>query len=129
VIHIRNSNEKIDVLHDLLIQETFERVIIFGRTKRGVERLSKELNFRGFKAASIHGNKSQSQRQQALRAFKESNVTILLATDVASRGIDVENVTHVINFDAPETYDDYVHRIGRTGRGNKTGIAITFVEA
>ncbi len=128
VIHISHSSQKIDVLHDLLIQESFERVIIFGRTKRGVEKLSHELNYRGFKAVSIHGNKSQGQRQRALRAFKDAHANILLATDVASRGIDVENVTHVINFDAPETYDDYVHRIGRTGRGNNKGVAITFVE-
>ena len=77
---------------------------------------------------AIHGNKSQGQRQRALTSFKRNEVNILLATDVASRGIDVEDVSHVINYDAPESYDDYVHRIGRTGRANKTGKALTFVE-
>jgi ATP-dependent RNA helicase RhlE len=86
------------------------------------------LHDRGFKAAAIHGNKSQGQRQRALDQFKKDEVRILLATDVASRGLDIQNVTHVINYDAPESYDDYVHRIGRTGRAGKKGAAITFVE-
>jgi ATP-dependent RNA helicase RhlE len=128
VVRVAHPAQKMDKLHDLLIQDGFFKVIVFGRTKRGVERLAKELNLRGFRAAAIHGNKSQGQRQRALREFKNSQVQILLATDVASRGIDVEDVTHVINYDAPETYDDYVHRIGRTGRANKKGMAITFVE-
>jgi ATP-dependent RNA helicase RhlE len=128
VVRVANQAQKLDKLHDLLIQDGFHKVIVFGRTKRGVERLAKELNVRGFRATAIHGNKSQGQRQRALREFKNSQVQILLATDVASRGIDVDDVTHVINYDAPETYDDYVHRIGRTGRANKKGMAITFVE-
>ena len=82
---------------------------------------------RGFNVASIHGNKSQSQRQAALKKFKASQVQALLATDVASRGLDIDDVTHVINFDLPETQDDYIHRIGRTGRADKTGVALTFV--
>lgn len=128
VMHVKDKSQKTDMLHDLLIQKDFEKVIVFARTKHGVEKLSRNLEQRGFRVASIHGNKSQNQRQRALQSFKNDHVQILLATDVASRGIDVADVTHVINFDAPESYDDYVHRIGRTGRANKKGKAITFVE-
>lgn len=128
IVKIGHGEKKVDILHDLLIQEGFDKVIVFGRTKWGMEKLSKELVARGFKATAIHGNKTQGQRIRALSAFKNNEVNILLATDVASRGIDVEDVTHVINYDAPESYDDYVHRIGRTGRANKKGMAITFVE-
>jgi superfamily II DNA/RNA helicase len=102
--------------------------MVFGRTKWGIEKLTNSLKDRGFKASSIHGNKSQGQRQRALDDFKKGYVQVLLATDVASRGLDIENVTHVINFDPPESYDDYVHRIGRTGRAGKKGFALTFVE-
>lgn len=128
VVHVQDKNKKIDVLHDLLIQDGFDKVMVFGRTKWGVEKLSKALIARGFKAEAIHGNKSQGRRQRALNAFKNNEIQVLLATDVASRGIDVPDVTHVINYDAPESYDDYVHRIGRTGRANQRGKAITFVE-
>lgn len=128
IVQISDPTLKIDLLHDLLIKDGFDKVMVFGRTKWGVEKLSKNLVERGFRAAAIHGNKTQGQRQRALNAFKNNEIQVLLATDVASRGIDVDNVTHVINYDAPESYDDYVHRIGRTGRANKKGIAITFVE-
>jgi superfamily II DNA/RNA helicase len=83
---------------------------------------------RGIRTTAIHGNKSQVQRQRALDAFKQDRINVLIATDVASRGIDVQDVTHVINYDAPTSYDDYVHRIGRTGRAGKRGYALTFVE-
>ena len=83
---------------------------------------------RGFKVAVIHGNKSQAQRQKALRAFKDNYLQILLATDIAARGLDIDSVTHVINYDLPQTYEDYIHRIGRTGRADKTGIALSFVD-
>ena len=119
---------KIEVLHDLLIKRGFTKVLVFGRTKHGMEKLARELGLRGFKVASIHGNKSQSQRQRALSEFKNNQVQILLATDIASRGLDIDNVTHVINFDLPESYEDYIHRIGRTGRADKLGVALTFVE-
>lgn len=128
IIKITPNHPKLDVLHDLLIQPGFEKVIIFGRTKWGTEKLSRALIERGFKAAAIHGNKSQNQRQRALDEFKSNRLQILIATDVASRGLDIEDVTHVINYDAPTSYDDYVHRIGRTGRAGKRGIALTFVE-
>lgn len=127
IIKTRGS-EKMQKLHDLLICDEFKKVLIFGRTKHGVEKISKELQVRGFKAESIHGNKNQSQRQRALGSFKDNRTQILVATDVAARGLDIPNVTHVINYDIPATYDDYVHRIGRTGRGDKKGKALTFVE-
>lgn len=126
LVHL-NGMKKIDRLHDLLIQPGFEKVIIFGRTKWGVQKLTEELQKRGFTAGAIHGNKSQNQRQRVLDEFKKNKISILLATDVASRGLDIDDVTHVINYDMPESFDDYVHRIGRTGRANKKGIALTFV--
>lgn len=122
------GKDKLDVLHDLLVQPEFEKVIIFGRTKHGVEKLSHLLEKRGFSVESIHGDKDHKRRQRALGAFKENKAKVLVATDVAARGLDIPNVTHVINYDIPQTYDDYVHRIGRTGRGNKTGKALTFID-
>ena len=97
------------------------------RTKHGVDRLHRDLQQRGFRTGSLHGNKSQGQRQRTLQGFKENQFQVLLATDVASRGLDIDNVTHVINFDLPQTYEDYIHRIGRTGRAGKVGSALTFV--
>ncbi len=123
-----NGRQKIDVLHDLLSQEEFKRSIVFGRTKWGIEKLSKMLAQRGHRVAAIHGNKSQGQRQRALEQFKKGEIEVLLATDIASRGLDIDDVTHVINFDQPASYDDYVHRIGRTGRAEKKGSAITFID-
>ncbi len=128
VIRLLPGQSKIDVLHNLLIQPSFEKVIIFGRTKWRMEKLSMALAERGLRSAIIHGNKSQNYRQRALRSFKNNQHNILIATDVASRGLDIDNVTHVINFDAPESYEDYIHRIGRTGRAGKRGIALTFVD-
>ena len=122
-----NGKGKTGMLIELLYSEEFEKVLVFGRTKRGVETLSRELTRNGFQAASIHGNKSQNQRQHALEQFKLGRVKVLLATDVASRGLDIDDISHVINYDLPETYEDYIHRIGRTGRANKKGTAITFV--
>ena len=122
-----NGRSKVEVLHDLLNKEEFGKVLVFGRTKRGMDKLEKNLSGRGFNVAAIHGDKSQGQRQKALKRFRNNNVQALLATDVASRGLDIDNVTHVINFDLPETYEDYIHRIGRTGRADKTGAALTFV--
>ncbi|MDZ4226083.1 MAG: C-terminal helicase domain-containing protein, partial [Patescibacteria group bacterium] len=122
------GKHKLDILHDLLNQKEFSKVLVFGRTKHGVEKLSKMLVDRGFKTESIHGNKSHGQRQRALKSFKDNQVQILVATDVAARGLDIADISHVINYDLPTTYDDYVHRIGRTGRGTKRGKALTFVE-
>ena len=120
--------QKVDQLHDLLTQDGYDKVMIFGRTKWGIEKLTKILIERGFKATAIHGNKSQGQRQAAITQFKSGIVNVLLATDVASRGLDIDNVSHVINYDVPATHDDYVHRIGRTGRAGKVGSAVTFIE-
>jgi superfamily II DNA/RNA helicase len=123
-----NGRLKIEVLHEMLIKQEFDKVLLFGRTKHGIEKLGAELARRGFVSASIHGNKSQSQRQRALRAFATNQVQILLATDVASRGLDIDSVSHVINWELPETYADYIHRIGRTGRADKVGVALTFID-
>ncbi|MEK7170254.1 MAG: DEAD/DEAH box helicase [Patescibacteria group bacterium] len=127
IVKTRGKN-KINILHDLLNDAEFKKVLVFGRTKYGVEKLSKVLAERGFKSESIHGNKNLSKRRQALDLFKKNHVQVLVATDVAARGLDIDNVSHVINFDLPATYDDYVHRIGRTGRGEKKGKALTFIE-
>lgn len=128
VIKVTSREKKMDQLHDLLIKEDFQKVLIFGKTKHGIEKLYKELEYRGFKVGAIHGNKSQGQRQRILDSFKADQIQILLATDVASRGLDIPNVSHVINYDLPQTYEDYIHRIGRTGRAGKAGVALTFVE-
>lgn len=119
---------KFEVLTKLLANENMKRVLIFGAMKHSVEKLSEELIAHGISADSIHGNKSHSQRQRALKRFKDSHARVLVATDVAARGIHVDGVSHVINYDLPATYEDYIHRIGRTGRGNERGMALTFVE-
>jgi ATP-dependent RNA helicase RhlE len=128
VVSYREKGEKMDKLHDVLLSSEVKKTLIFGETKHGVEKLSKELSLRGFKADALHGGKSQGQRQRALDNFRRSHIDILVATDVAARGIDVADITHVINFDTPNTYEDYVHRIGRAGRAGRTGFAYTFVE-
>jgi ATP-dependent RNA helicase RhlE len=118
---------KFDTLLALLSKEEFKRVIIFGAMKHSVEKLAQDLTKAGVKADAIHGNKSHGQRQRALNGFKSGQVRVLTATDVAARGIHVDNVSHVINYDLPGTFEDYVHRIGRTGRGVEKGEALTFV--
>lgn len=124
----KKIGSKIEKLSSLLKQEEFKKVLVFGRTKRGVERISRDLFQKGFKVTSIHGDKAQFQRQQAIRMFKEDVVKIMVATDVAARGLDITNISHVINYDIPMTYEDYIHRIGRTGRAHLSGTALTFVE-
>lgn len=127
VVRYNEKTDKMNKLHDLLIAGEVEKTLVFCETKYGSDKLSKELINRGFTSDAMHGNKSQGQRQRALRKFKDGEVEILVATDVAARGIDVDGITHVINYDIPHTYEDYTHRIGRTGRVNNTGHAITFV--
>lgn len=127
VVPLKGRN-KIEVLHNMLGEKEFEKVLIFVRTKHGTDKLWQSLNQLGHSAAAIHGNKTQSQRRKAIDLFKQNRARILLATDVASRGLDIPDVSHVINFDLPETYEDYIHRIGRTGRANKKGMALTFVD-
>jgi ATP-dependent RNA helicase RhlE len=128
VVNYSSKQEQIDKLHDLLIKGDVEKIIVFDETQRSVDRLSKELVARGFSADSIHGGKSQGQRKRALDKFKKNQVNILVATDVAARGIDVSDITHVINYSLPQSYDDYIHRIGRAGRAGRIGHALTFVE-
>jgi len=128
VVQYHRREDKLEQLHDLLINTEGLKALVFDETQRSVEKLSQDLMARGFKADVIHGGKSQSQRQRALNRFKKNDVTILVATDVAARGIDVADITHVINYSTPQTYDDYVHRIGRAGRAGRTGYALTFIE-
>lgn len=127
VIKFQSHHEKLDKLHDILIRDEVSKAIIFDETQRSVERLSNELVARGFQAESLHGGKSQGQRQRALAKFKKSEVRVLVATDVAARGIDIVDITHVVNYSVPKVYDDYIHRIGRAGRAGKVGYALTFV--
>ncbi len=123
------AHSKMVLLLDLLEREKFERVLVFTRTKRGADRLAHVLEKREHRSNRIHGDRSQSQREAALRSFKSGHTRVLVATDVAARGIDIDSVSHVINYDIPEAPEDYVHRIGRTGRAGKTGRAITLVTA
>lgn len=127
VIHATDKMHKIELLTDMLKQPEFEKIIVFGETKYGVQRLADKLSNSDVPAVAIHGNKSQSQRLRALNSFKKGEVNVLVATDVAARGLDIPDVSHVINFDPPQVYEDYVHRIGRTGRAGKRGHALTFV--
>lgn len=128
VVHYESKSDKLDKLHNLLVQKDVTKVLIFDETQRSVERLYKELLARGFETESIHGGKTQGQRQRALSSFKENKINVLVATDVAARGIDVADISHVVNFSIPRVYDDYIHRIGRTGRAGKIGHALTFIE-
>ncbi len=128
VVRYSGTHDKMDKLHDILIKQEVSKVIVFDETRRSVERLSKELVARGFPTDAIHGGKTQGQRQRALEGFKKSKTNILVATDVAARGIDVSDITHVINYSQPQSYQDYVHRIGRAGRAGRVGHALTFVQ-
>ncbi len=128
VVRYTSPSDKIDKLHDTLLHADTSKTLIFDATQRRVERLSRDLQARGFKADAIHGGKSQGQRQRALARFKNNEIDVLVATDVAARGIDVADITHVINFTTPNTYDDYIHRIGRAGRAGRVGQALTFVD-
>ena len=127
-MHVTHDG-KLSALVEELRDTERGRTLVFVRTKRGADRLVKKLNAQRLPAVAMHGNKSQGQRQRALASFERGDVDTLVATDVASRGIDVENITHVINFDAPEDRDAYVHRIGRTGRAGRAGAGISFVLA
>lgn len=127
VIRVKDRSMKFNELKNLLGRPELAKVLIFSETKRDVEQLANDLIDNGFKAESIHGDKRQRERQRALTQFRTNIVTILVATDVAARGLDIKDITHVINYTVPQTYDDYIHRIGRTGRGNSKGTALTFV--
>jgi superfamily II DNA/RNA helicase len=128
IIRLARGVEKIDALEDLLNKkDEFKKVLIFSERKHAVEKLSLDLIKRGFKAGSIHGDKRHNDRQRTLLKFRQNELNILVATDVAARGLDIPEVSHVINYEIPQTYDTYIHRIGRTGRANKKGVALTFV--
>jgi len=127
VVRYAGPTDKLEKLHDILNREEVAKVIVFDETQRSVERLSNELVARGFAADAIHGGKTQGARKRALDGFKASRTKILVATDVAARGIDVADITHVINYSQPQTYQDYTHRIGRAGRAGRVGHALTFV--
>lgn len=122
------EDSKFQTLIELLKSDDFSKVIIFGAMKHKVQKLSRQLKDNNIEAEAIHGNKTHSQRQRSLKKFKNHEARVLVATDVAARGIHVEDVTHVINYDLPSTFEDYVHRIGRTGRSTKHGKALTFVK-
>ena len=127
IIHIE-SHRKRDILTSLCADPAMQRTLVFTRTKRGADRVAKHLEGSGVAVAAIHGNKSQGQRERALSAFRSGRIRILVATDIAARGIDVDNVSHVVNFELPEVPEAYVHRIGRTGRAGASGIAISFCD-
>ncbi len=127
IIRVPEGGDKFTVLENLFKSQNMERVIIFTETKRLADRLSKKLNQSGIKSGLIHGNKSQNFRNRTIEEFKNGTTRVLVATDVAARGIDVADVSHVINYQLPMSMDSYIHRIGRTGRAGKTGRAITFV--
>ncbi len=127
IVCYESMSDKIEQLHELLNRPEITKAIVFDDTQRSVERLSQELQSRGFQADDIHGGKTQSQRQRALDRFKKSQVKILVATDVAARGIDVADISHVINYSTPQNYETYIHRIGRAGRAGNIGYALTFV--
>jgi len=122
-----HEREKFEALSRLLDMESPDLAIVFGRTKRRVDELSEALQKRGYSADGLHGDLSQNQRDTVMRKFRDGSIDVLVATDVAARGLDVSGVTHVINFDLPQDPESYVHRIGRTGRAGKEGIAYTFV--
>jgi superfamily II DNA/RNA helicase len=128
VVYRAHSLDKDEVVARILQAEGRGKTVIFTRTKRAAAKLVEELNDRGFNAAAVHGDLNQEQRERAMAAFKAGKKDILIATDVAARGIDVNDVTHVINHTIPEDHDTYLHRAGRTGRAGKTGIAVTFVD-
>jgi superfamily II DNA/RNA helicase len=127
-VYRAHAMDKVEMLARMLQAKDRGLTIIFSRTKRTAAKVADELAERGFAAAAIHGDLGQGAREQALRAFRNGKVDVLVATDVAARGIDVENVTHVINYQCPEDEKTYVHRIGRTARAGNTGIAVTFVD-
>ena len=125
---LARTRQKRQVLSKMLADEAMRTVIVFSRTKHGADRVTKDLVRDGFEAAVIHGNKSQNARQKALNDFRDGSVRILVATDIAARGIDVPGISHVVNFDLPDEAESYVHRIGRTGRNGRDGIAITLCD-
>jgi superfamily II DNA/RNA helicase len=128
VIYRTHSLNKLEIVARILQADGRGLTMIFTRTKRNADRVAEDLDFRGFASAAVHGDLNQGARERALRAFRAGKIDVLVATDVAARGLDVSGVTHVINYDCPEDPDTYTHRIGRTGRAGATGVAVTFVD-
>jgi ATP-dependent RNA helicase RhlE len=129
VVYFVDKGNKRFLLKEVIEEKGIERSLVFTRTKHGADRVAKTLTSQGISALAIHGNKSQNQRQNALSSFKESKTRVLVATDIAARGIDIDELTHVFNFELPNIPESYVHRIGRTGRAGANGIAISFCDA
>ncbi len=125
VYYVKKEDKRLLLKH-VLTDKTIEHVLVFTRTKRGADRVAKDLNALGIRAEAIHGNKSQNAREKALQNFKQRRIRVLVATDIASRGIDVQQLSHVINYEIPEQAETYVHRIGRTGRAGNSGTALSF---
>ncbi len=123
------KGDKIEAISDVLLEHDDKTAIVFTRTKRGADKVAKRLGVSGIKAAAIHGNKSHNQRERALKQFKKGACKVLVATDIAARGIDVPGVGLVINYELPEVAESYVHRIGRTARAGASGLAISFCDA
>ena len=128
IVKIHHSKSKLDTLHEILVNTEYDKVLVFSKTKRGAEELSIQLKGKGHKAEALHGDKSLGQRMRIMASFRKNEILILVATDVAARGIDIPDISHVINYDEPATKEDYIHRIGRTGRIGKKGVALTFVK-
>lgn len=127
VVRLEQGQTKFDVLVELLKKDELEKVLVFTSTKREADRLCRDLQDEHIFIEALHGGKKQNQRSRIIDKFKNGSIDVLVATDVASRGLDVNNISHVINYDMPQSYDDYIHRIGRTGRAGKKGFALTFV--
>jgi len=127
VIHPVGKLKKRALLSQLISQGDWQQVLVFTKTKHGANRLTKQLESDGIQAAAIHGNKSQTARTKALAAFKGGSIRVLVATDIAARGLDIDHLPHVVNFELPNVPEDYVHRIGRTGRAGNTGEALSLV--
>jgi superfamily II DNA/RNA helicase len=127
VVRVSTDGEKVEALHDILLNKDYQKVLIFREMKRHVDGLQEELAKRGFKVLALHGDMHNRERERAVRALTLGKVQALIATDVAARGLDIDDVSLVVNYDIPNNYDTYIHRIGRTGRGTKLGHALTFV--
>jgi len=127
VVHLVGKSNKRALLSHLISSQEWKQALVFTRTKHGANRLSEQLGKDGIHAAAIHGNKSQTARTKALTGFKQGQIRILVATDIAARGLDIDQLPHVVNYELPHVPEDYVHRIGRTGRAGRTGEAMSLV--
>jgi ATP-dependent RNA helicase RhlE len=127
IITVKEGESKISILLNMVRDKSFEKVLVFADTKRGVSRICRDLRKGGITVDEIHGDKSQNYRIKALESFRNRKIQVLVATDVAARGLDITNVSHVINFQAPKDIESYIHRIGRTGRAGASGKALTFI--